>query len=182
MSLRAVPATGWRLPDDACDLLATLAIEHEPALILECGSGRSTVALAIAAGTYGGRVVSLEHDPLYFAETSRMLKDARVGKTAALRLAPLEPHGGNLPANWYARAAWEDLRGIGMLMVDGPPGGSARWARSPAVPLLSDRMLPACLVVLDDAQRDDEREIIARWGIEMTLVRHAKATIGYGTL
>lgn len=177
-----IEASGWRLPDDACALLERLVREHEPELIVECGSGRSTLVLARAAGAYGGHVVSLEHDPIYVTETNKLLEPFPAREFADVRYAPLEEHGGSMPPRWYARHAWEDLHGIGMLLVDGPPGGSARWARSPAVPLLRDQMLPGCLVVLDDAQRDDERQAIAAWGIEMTLVKHAKATIGYGTI
>ncbi len=175
-----IPATGWRLPDDAIDVIVGLVRQYEPALILECGSGRSTVALALAAGTYGGRVVSLEHREDYYAETLGMLEHAEV--TSEVRLAPIEPHGGSLPPNWYARAAWEDLAGIGMLMVDGPPSAVGRLARLPAVPLLQDQLRPGCIVVLDDAQRPDEKAAIEKWGIEMTLVEHGKSWIGWGVL
>ncbi len=176
-----IPATGWRLPDDAIDVITTLVYEHKPALILECGSGRSTVALALAAGTYGGRVVSLEHREDYYAETLGMLEHADV--TSEVRLAPIEPHGGNFPPNWYAREAWEGLDGIGMLMVDGPPSAVGKLARLPAVPLLQDQLLPGCVVVLDDAQRPDEKAAIEKWGIKMTLVQHSnRSWIAWGIL
>ncbi len=180
MNAAQIEASGWRLPDDACALLTRLVLDYRPELIVECGSGRSTVVLAEAADSYGGRVVSLEHDLGYLAETKTMLADC--GVHASVRHAPLVAHGGALPDRWYIESSWYDLNGIGMLMVDGPPGGSARWARSPAVPILRERLLPGCLVVLDDAQRDDERQTIARWGIEMTIVKHAKASMAYGTI
>jgi methyltransferase family protein len=176
-------ATGWRLPDDACALLARLVEEHRPALIVECGSGRSTVVLAEAVAAYDGYVVALEHMPEYFMSSVWLLTESGLSHYGEVRLARLEPHGrAALAPDWYARTAWDDLHGIGMLVVDGPPGGSSRYARSPALPLLRNRLLPGCVVVLDDVNRESEQTIMNEWGIKMTLVEHAKATLGYGRI
>lgn len=166
-----LPATGWRLPDDACALLVRLVEEHRPELIVECGSGRSTVVLAEAAAGYGGAVVALEHNRQYARETRWLMLNAR--GDADIRWAPLED-------GWYARRFWEDLHEIAMLVVDGPPGGTSRHARQPALPLLRDRLLPGCVVVLDDVDREDEEGTMRDWAVEMTLLRHEKATIAYG--
>lgn len=171
----AIPATGWRLPDRACNLLTGLVTEYKPTLIVECGSGRSTVVLADTARPYGGRIVALEHDSRYAAETRALLVEHSVEETATVRDAPLE-------RDWYARSTWDDLHGIGMLLVDGPPGHVAPLARKPALTLLRDRLLPGCVVVLDDVDRPDEQQIMADWGIEMVCVKHEAAWIGYGTL
>jgi hypothetical protein len=179
-----LPATGWRLPDDACALLARLVEEHRPALVVECGSGRSTAVLAEAMYEFTrGKLVSLEHEFAFAEQTRALLTGMNLAWLADVRYAPLEPHGkpGLLTDQWYARKFWEDLQGIGMLVVDGPPGGTSRYARHPALPLLRDRLLPSCVVVLDDLNRDPEKAIVRDWEIEMTLVKHAKATIGYGT-
>jgi predicted O-methyltransferase YrrM len=166
-----IPATGWRLPDDACALLAHLVAEHRPELIVECGSGRSTVVLAQAARDLDcGDVVALEHDPAFALETRQLLDDARLD--ADVRWA-------RLTDGWYDRRDWGDLHDIGMLVVDGPPGWSPD-SRAPALPLLRDRLLPGCVVVLDDVDRPGEKQIMADWGIPMTLFKHAKATLGYG--
>lgn len=173
LGVAGIPDTGWRLPDDACALLSRLVADHRPALVVECGSGRSTVALAEAAAEYGSRVVALEHDFAYVESTIQLLHDTNTD--AEVRYAQLVD-------GWYDRAQWDDLAGIGLLLVDGPPGHAGRHNRAPAVPLLRDRMLPDCVVVLDDVDRDDEREAWESWGItDTTLVRHAKATLAYGT-
>jgi hypothetical protein len=168
-----LPATGWRLPDKACELLASLVAEHRPELVVECGSGRSTVVLADAAAEYGGRVVALEHDREFAKETRWMMLDHR---------GVVDVRWGWLEDGWYPRFLWEDLHGIGMLVVDGPPGGIGRYARQPALPLLRDRLLPGCVVVLDDCDRPDEQQIMRDWGLEWTLVEHEKATIGWAIL
>jgi hypothetical protein len=176
--------TGWRLPNDACVLLARLVEEHRPDLIVECGSGRSTAVLAEALYEFTrGRLVSLEHEFAFAAQTRALLEGINLAWLADIRYAPLEPHGqpGLLTGDWYARQSWDDLHGIGMLVVDGPPGGTSRYARHPALPLLRDRLVPGCVVVLDDVNREPEKQIVRDWGIEMTLLEHEKATLAYGT-
>ncbi len=178
MKYEQIPGTGWRIGDEACALLDRLIREHEPRLIVECGSGKSTVVLAEVADTYGGTVVALEHDEKWLAETAALLYDA--GVVPHLRLAPLDY--GKAPPYWYAKRAWGDLDGIGMLVVDGPPNFGKLNARRPAVPLLRDRLLPGCLVILDDVQRQSERDAMAEWGIEMTVVEHNGRELGWGVL
>jgi hypothetical protein len=185
MSAAEIEASGWRLPDDACALLARLVAKHKPDLIVECGSGRSTVVLAEALAARGrGRVVALEDSLQYGAETDRLIREHDLEDWASVRYAPLEAHDKALLTDkWYARNAWYDLAGIGMLVVDGPPGGSSRYARHPALPLLRDRLLPGCVIVLDDVNRDPEKTIMRHWNMRrVTSVRHEKATLAYGTL
>ncbi len=173
----------WALPDDACELLKRLTLEEEPDLIVEAGSGRSTCVFAEALHALGaGKVVALEHDPHYAAATEALLpQDVR--SHAEVRLAPLEPHGQDLLApNWYARSAWADLEGIGLLLVDGPPGSPGRYTRQPALPLLRDRLLPNCLVILDDTDRPDEQTILRDWKLPTIEFVHAEAALSYGRL
>ena len=53
-----------------------------------------------------------------------------------------------------------------MLIIDGPPENTQKWARYPAIPLLYDYMAKGCIVILDDANRKDEKEIIEMWKTE----------------
>ena len=50
-----------------------------------------------------------------------------------------------------------------MLLVDGPVGALGPQARYPALPLLRERLLPGAVVLLDDADRPEEQEVLARW-------------------
>ena len=81
-----------------------------------------------------------------------------------VRYAPLTPT--TLPdheGSWYDPAALADLHDVGLTFVDGPPGSGGPQARYPTVPLLADRMAPTCAIVLDDANRRDERDVTERW-------------------
>ena len=146
---------GWMLSAPSLQELDQLVRNQQPALILELGSGRSTVVLADAAATYAGRLVSLEHDPRYYQRTRRRL---RGHADVDLRIAPLQ--GG-----WYARHAWSDLEGVDLLIVDGPPNlpDDPTNRRAPAMPLLADRLSEQATVVVDDTHRAEEHAMLQEW-------------------
>jgi predicted O-methyltransferase YrrM len=133
--------------------------------VVECGSGTSTVWMAEArrrAG--GGRVVALEHDEEYAARTRAALRRSGLSDWAEVRCAPLEPvEIDDVSYPWYARSTWDDLEGIGLLFVDGPPASVGTQSRLPAFPLLADRLAPGATVALDDVQRPAERAIVRSW-------------------
>ncbi len=146
------------LPDDAIDILALLIREHRPEVIVEAGSGRSTVMLADVLSRMGdGYLVSLEHLPEFELSTTQWLAENSLDEFAEVRYAPIVN-------GWYDPAAWADLTDIDILIVDGPPGHLSPLAREPALPLLLDRLSPGSVVVLDDTNREQEREIVLRWG------------------
>lgn len=137
----------------------------DDALIVECGSGSSTVWLALACRRAGkGRVVALEHHELYAERTREALARHGLDDVAEVRVAPLEPVTvGGEKHDWYAAPRWTDLRGIDLLFVDGPPGNVGPRSRFPAFPLLASALDDAAIVALDDAQRQDEADIAADW-------------------
>lgn len=57
------PLRGWALSPDAARVLADLVIRHRPTVVVELGSGASTVILSRLLAKTGGRLISLEHRP-----------------------------------------------------------------------------------------------------------------------
>lgn len=157
------PSGRWAL--DGRSLLELMAVVEDkgPKLLLELGSGTSTVWLGYALERTGGKVVSVEHDQAFADVTSWNLERHRLTETVDLRVAPLTPWDGEGSTDWYDGRAFEGLEQIDLLLVDGPPAGTGAEARYPAVPVLLDRLAPGGLVVLDDSDRPDERHIIERW-------------------
>jgi protein-L-isoaspartate O-methyltransferase len=143
---------------------SVLAAQRSP-VVLECGSGTSTVWLAAAVRRRGdGRVVALEHDVAYAGQTRRDLARHGLENVASVADAPLidcTTSTGTAP--WYDVSALGDLSGVTLLFVDGPPGATAPHARRPAFELLVDRLADDAIVVLDDTHRDEEREIVDAW-------------------
>ena len=81
-----------------------------------------------------------------------------------MRDAPLESFSlDGETYSWYARRAWEDLTGIDLLFVDGPPATTGHQARYPALPLLSGSLSPAATVVLDDLVVPDMQKVLRLW-------------------
>jgi len=159
----------WALNPTGLLQLVWLIEQHRPGIILELGSGTSTVWMGYAleqAG--GGRLVSVEHLP-EFADRTRKLVDIHgLGKLIEVRDAPLRPlRLGEATSLWYALDALADLPEIDLLFVDGPPGPTGPQARYPALPVLSDRLADGAIVVLDDAGRADEATIVERWCAEI---------------
>jgi predicted O-methyltransferase YrrM len=138
--------------------------------IVELGSGVGTIVLARLARERGGRVTSVEHDPGWAAFVRGELEREGLADSARLIEAPLEPHPLAIDgAPWYAESALAALpSGIDLLIVDGPPGYPEGMERSryPALPALENRLAEGAMVVLDDAGREGEREIVERWSAE----------------
>jgi predicted O-methyltransferase YrrM len=155
-------------PDSAATLLGVIN-EQRPTLIVELGSGVSTLICAYALRQLGtGRVISLDHDPHYAEVTRTNLRQHGLEEWAEVRVAPIEPT--NIDGkiwNWYATSQLEAAGPIDLLIVDGPPKGVQEHARYPAVRMLFDRLAPTCTILLDDTNRRHEREIVQLWRQEL---------------
>ncbi len=119
----------------------------------------------------GGKLTAVEHDPDWAALVQRQVERERLGDVIEVIVSSLEPHEASWSgAPWYSRESVALLPGgISLLLIDGPPGygeGMA-YSRYPALPALADRLFANALVFLDDADREPEREIIARWAQEV---------------
>ena len=162
-----LPATrGWAASPDLLMVLVDLVITERPSLVVECGSGASTLWLALAMRRFeiDGRIIALDHDPVFGGKTRDFLARHDVGDLAEVRDAPLESFSlDGETYSWYARRAWEDLTGIDLLFVDGPPAATGHQARYPALPLLSGSLSPVATVVLDDLVVPDMQKVLRRW-------------------
>ncbi len=170
-----MPTTGgWAMTPAALLELMYLVERRRPRLVLELGSGTSTVWMSYAVQRHQGRVVSLDHDQRYAAVTRAQLMRHRLERTAEVRYAPLrEQRVGDRTYRWYDPTVLGEMSGVELLVVDGPPGVTGPMARYPALPLLEPLLADRATVVLDDADRPDERRTAERWQEELPgLARH----------
>lgn len=161
-----MPASrGWAASPDVLLALAGQVMRQHPKLVVECGSGASSLWLGYAVERAGeGRVVALEHEERYADLTRDLVEAHGLGGVVEVRTAPLRPWP--CPEStglWYDTEVIADLSGIGLLFVDGPPGGGGPHARYPAGPELLPRCASGATIVLDDTIREAEREISDRW-------------------
>lgn len=168
---RLVPLDGpmprpgtWAASEDLLLWLAGDVLERRPSVIVDLGSGQSSVwmAAALRAGGVPGKVVAIDHDAGYAAATADLGRRQGVSAWLDVVHAPLVEvtvDGRTMP--WYDPSAFDGLTDIGLVSIDGPPGAGAEQARWPALPMLHDRLAPGARVVLDDMIRDDEQSILA---------------------
>jgi len=155
----------WVATPDFAGLLATTILERKPRVIVELGSGASTLVMAYALQELGsGEIFSLDHDAAFAAETTSRIEEHGLRQFATVIHAPIKRYplnGESWP--WYDDASFATLPEIDMLVVDGPPEALRPMARYPALPLLKEKLSKRCLIILDDSIRPSERNIVNRW-------------------
>jgi hypothetical protein len=133
---------------------------NERRVVVECGSGNSTVFMArlFAQHAINGRIESIDHDSGWAALTQAALVREGLERFATVTHAPLVD-------GWYDRRRLPTCRQIDLLVIDGPPAydPGLELAREPALDAFWDQLAPDATIVLDDAGRAFERNIIASW-------------------
>lgn len=166
----AVPKlSGWAVSPDLGRLLHEAVLQHKPQRVLALGSGASDVIVGMALKALGaGTLTSVDHLTQYADLTRASV--ARSGLAAQVNvvvcpLVEVEVRGERY--RFYDLSALpDDQAPIDLLVVDGPPAATNRHARLPAIPLLYDKLAPDAMVIVDDAARPDEKDMVARWNAD----------------
>jgi predicted O-methyltransferase YrrM len=170
-------------PDFAATLVSTI-LERRPKTILEFGSGTSTLLSSYCLEQIGsGKIISIDHEGQYAEQTRESLRNHGVDRYAEVIHAPLREL--SLPTGkwkWYDTAFLESLPEIDLLVVDGPPAWLQSLARYPALPVLRKHLSHSAIVLIDDADRPDEQEMVKRWLAEFAVfsrssLLHEKGTV-----
>ncbi|WP_312197193.1 glycosyltransferase [Stutzerimonas chloritidismutans] len=163
--------TSWSVAPEFAWWLFQHVTTTRPGKIIELGSGTSTLVIAAALKQLGvGRFLSFEHDHAYLEKTRDLLQVCGLQEHVELIFAPLEEV--QLEGETYR---WYDLpydlidhmvgrEELDLLLVDGPPAATNHHARYPALARLHGYCNESTLVLLDDAGRKEEQEILGRWG------------------
>jgi predicted O-methyltransferase YrrM len=162
---RPLPAMrGFAIAPDFALVLTELIADERPELVVETGSGVSTLVIAYGLEQLGrGRVIALDHDAGYVAATRAALERHGLSAYATVVHAPLEPiEIDGEHHRWYARGALAGLPPIDLVVDDGPPRYLGDLLRYASLPELAARIAPRGVFVLD-VIADEEREILARW-------------------
>ncbi|CAN5591255.1 hypothetical protein BH23CHL8_BH23CHL8_20180 [soil metagenome] len=164
-----LPATRhWAASPDLLVELVRIIDRSRPLSVVELGSGVSTIVMAARLKAMGqGRLVALEHEASYAEETRQNLALQGLDDVATVLDAPLaDVRVGEAEWRWYSLPEEGLPSSIELLLVDGPPGDTGPLARYPALPQLAPRLAPGATIVMDDADRPDEREAARRWQAE----------------
>jgi hypothetical protein len=128
--------------------------------ILECGSGLTTILLAVFAARRGVDVWVLEHSPTWAKRIEGVIR--RCG------LPPLRVLA--YPIRDYGTFAWYDVplaalpESFELVICDGPPVAMTPGGRYGLLPVLGPRLRTGSVILLDDAAGEEEG-ILRRWTI-----------------
>ena len=157
---------GWgNEPSSAQDeYLAACIVEASAARgpILECGSGLSTLVIGAIAKGRGIEHWALEHTTHWAAKVIARLEGYGIDRTT-LCVAPLRDYG---DFAWYDPPLDKMPPGFALVICDGPPG-TTRGGRYGLAPVMAARLERGCVVLLDDAGREEERAIAKSWRLEL---------------
>jgi predicted O-methyltransferase YrrM len=135
---------------------------ESPGPILECGSGLSSLVLGIAAQRSGQRVQSLEDDPFWVSVVRSALARFDID-TVEVCASPLRNYG---DFQWYDPPRHKLSTDFALVVCDGPQG-TTPGGRYGLLPVLGQHLRSGCVILLDDATRAGEQEVLARWTDEL---------------
>jgi predicted O-methyltransferase YrrM len=172
----AIPPTrSWAASPDLLLLISETVKKNKPALVVELGSGVSTL---VCAKSGARKVISIDNSEQYGGKTRDLLKEHKV-RGVEIRIAPLRPYANG--SEWYEVSALKDLKKIDLLIVDGPPGSKNPEARYPALKEFKDKLSAKAIVIIDDVNRDGERKLAEDFAKALpnhtlTILDHEKGT------
>ena len=151
--------------------------------VLELGSGLSTLLIANGfrrAG--GGKVLSLDDDARWAAQTTATLEREGLASFAEVRVAPLKDvTSGGRTSSWYDISAIAPDARFDLVIVDGPPAWKGdSLARLPALYELRKHLSANGVLVLDDAGRGGEAEISRQWQRDFPDLHFRMVNVGRG--
>lgn len=162
---------GFAASPDLLKKISETVLEKKPGLVVEASSGVSTLLIAYSLKRLGhGKVICLEHDEKYASITRGLIKTHGLEDLAEVRHAPLV----NVKIDgrdwlWYDVSGLEswleknDNKRIDLFIVDGPPNNIQEFARFPALPVMFEKMSADCMIILDDAKRKHEQQVVEMW-------------------
>jgi predicted O-methyltransferase YrrM len=158
--------TGWSNEGYAANLeyfeeVARIAVASEGP-ILECGSGATTILLGLLCGQRGKEVWSLEHSAEWQKRVNDVLQRHGISGVRVC-FSPLVQKG---EFDWYDAPVAEMPNQFSLVVCDGPPG-MTKGGRYGLLPLLGHRLPKGSIILLDDAFRSGEAELIKKWESEV---------------
>ena len=162
---KALPVSeNWSAAADFLKIISDCCLDRKPETIVECSSGTSSLVLAQCCKLNRcGHVYSLENSEEFAMQTCEQLAGYSLSDYADVVYSPLKKVSINGRSyQWYDLKNLSETE-IELLVIDGPPGFIQDNSRYPAMPLLNDMMAKHCVIFLDDAAREDEKEVVNLW-------------------
>lgn len=165
---------GWTLPPATIDFIERVVHERRPDVVLEFGSGVSTVCLAQFMRELHGDakrvlIMSVEEDDDYARETRGLLTALGLADNVVVIVAPVKDQAvGGMRTRCYDLPPIPRLQALlgnrraDLVVVDGPTFGSGA-SRFATVIVARDLIAEDATILLDDARRDAELAVARQW-------------------
>jgi hypothetical protein len=160
------PTRGWAGSPDFLLKLVELVVSESPEYIVELGSGVSSVVLGAAMKKFSqGKVDSFEHEQSFSYKSKRFLEINELSDIVNVIYSPLTLQNiQDTEWKWYDESKIKEIEnGIDLLVVDGPPRFIQEKSRFLALPFLFDKLSTNSTIVLDDANRENEKQVVEDW-------------------
>jgi hypothetical protein len=147
---------------DFLNLIADQLKIHQPKLVLEASSGVSSIIVSeyLIKQLPNSNHLALENEKKYADLTQAKIRNPQ----SKIIHAPLTKYTlDGKDYQWYDLSQLEQQLDIDLLIVDGPSKNLNALARYPVVPILAQRNALPKIIIMDDADRPDEQEIIKMW-------------------
>lgn len=152
----------WTLDAAAIATLCKTLERKRPKVVLELGSGLSTIIIASFLRKNGGMLISVDHDKVYAEKTKEYLIINDLLDFVDLRIAPISKCDNN-GSVWYDESIFKEINDVEALIIDGPPVTISADIRMHALRVLAERMAPGGFVIFDDVDRMEERNLVDSW-------------------
>ncbi len=145
--------------------------------ILEFGAGISTILFAkfCQMQEIDAQIHTIDHDERWLEWLESFLTDEQLKRFVQIKNIPLkknEQNPFNQTLEWYDKSKLKDSLSdnrYDLVLIDGPPGRGG-FHRYYAVPFIMEEYLQEkYLIVLDDVNRDAEKQILQQWKNEYNL-------------
>jgi hypothetical protein len=154
--------SGWSAHDEYLRISVSHALQTTGAM-LECGTGLTTLLLAAVAKQRGLPYWALEHSEHWSDKVRHHLVRHDLSSAVHVFVGPLRDYD---EYTWYdPPLPWMRER-FSLVICDGPPAETP-GGRYGLVPVMRSRLAPGCVILLDDAVREQERAIARRWQAEL---------------
>ena len=151
---------------DFLKLVVETILTEKPILVVELGSGISTILAGKALEKNGGGdLISIDNDDKYAELTRKKIcleKLSNIARVVTAELKLQTINGQNFM--WYENSFKNEIKpDIDLLIVDGPSRIINKNARYPALPLLKDHFSDNIVILVDDGKRKDDSDTVKSW-------------------
>lgn len=162
---------GWAASSELASTYIKEILRKKPRIIVEAGSGVSTIVAGYVLKRFSiaGKVISLDHDEKYAQFTREQIEMHNLSEFCEVVYAPIATYTiGGKAHKWYDTSKFDFQKdSVDLLLVDGPIEKLQKSARYPAYPIMKEFMAESAIVIVDDAKRRDEQNMVSEWMKEM---------------